>query len=884
MPTASPVPRPPCRGDGIVKILFVAWRDTSHPLAGGSEVMIDKLAQGLHERGHDVALLAGGPTTEHDYRVIDGGGRFSQYLREPVSYHRHFRDRDLVVDVANGMAFFNPVWRRKPTICFVHHVHFGQWREWFNPAVAWFGSTVETRVTPYVYRNSLWVTVSPSTAGSLQQLGVHPEQIRIVPNGVELPPTAVPHSPEPLFVTMGRLVPHKRFDLLLRAWRRVQPVTGGRLLVAGEGPVRPELEELAGPGVELLGWIDEAEKERLLGESWLFLQPSRLEGWGLVVMEAAAHGTPTLGFWAPGTRDSVVDGETGLLVESEDELVQEWIRLAGDAELRAKLGAAARQRAEEYSWNRSVDLFEGFAREAIDGPRAFRRSTLLAGPADAGDGGLAARAGAAAPAGAGEDAAPGVDVVPSPAELHDPARYTKRELFRLFLDEKRDPEPFYERLAEKSIADFPYPVEGRRILDVGAGAGHYTKVLRRFGAVVAAVELEGEHLVGPDGPLVGGVSADAWHLPFPDASFDGIFCSNMLEHTPDVRPVFAELARVLRPGGWAWVSWTNWYSPWGGHEIVPLHLLGPDLGLRVWRRLFGEPRKNVPFAGLWPTHIGPTIRAAVHQPGLRLVGTYPRYYPSQRWITRVPGARELLTWNCVLELERVGGPGHHQAPPTAARRRSLPARAAGRLRRVAADQPALLPLVRRAAGSPTAGLSHETDLVVEGFPRSGATASQRVLRQLLPALSLPQAVHTPSQVKSAIARGVPVLVLVRDPVDTVAARLAADPDMGIAEVLDAYIHYHEALDALLDEITVVTYADARTDLAPALAAVDARAGTSFAAQVAATGRPVGVPGDGVDTTRLHQLCSRDEYAALAQEARTVFERLADRSVGRVASA
>ena len=108
-------------------IVFNAWRDTSHPLAGGSEVMIDRLATGLSNRGHQVELRAGAPITEHSYAVRDGGSKFGQYLSSPLTHLRHHRHADLVVDIANGMAFYTPLWRRSPTICFVHHVHTEQW-------------------------------------------------------------------------------------------------------------------------------------------------------------------------------------------------------------------------------------------------------------------------------------------------------------------------------------------------------------------------------------------------------------------------------------------------------------------------------------------------------------------------------------------------------------------------------------------------------------------------------------------------------------------------------------------------------------------------------------------------------------------------------------
>jgi len=155
---------------------------------------------------------------------------------------------------------------------------------------------------------------------------------------------------------------------------------------------------------------------------------------------------------------------------------------------------------------------------------------------------------------------------------------------------------------------------------------------------------------------VAAIVGDGMRLPFPDGSFDGVFCSNLMEHVPDPLAVIDEIARVCRPGGWAWISWTPWYSPWGGHEIVPLHLLGPALGPRLWNRWFGPPAKNVPFDGLWPTYVGRLIRAVRRDRRFRLNDVYPRYYPFLRPIMAVPGLREFASWNCVLDLER-GGDG-----------------------------------------------------------------------------------------------------------------------------------------------------------------------------------------------------------------------------------
>jgi len=236
-----------------------------------------------------------------------------------------------------------------------------------------------------------------------------------------------------------------------------------------------------------------------------------------------------------------------------------------------------------------------------------------------------------------------------------PTVATRTELFKLFLAEQHDPEPFYERLADRTLAQLEVPIDGRRILDLGSGPGHYTAALERAGATVAAVDLGADDIGQAVGKGLSGLIGDAARLPFPDAAFDGVFTSNLMEHVPAVGPVFDEIARVLAPGGWAWVSWTNWYSPWGGHFITPFHYLGPRLGYRVHVRLRGEPPHNRVYDGLWPTHVGRTLAEVERHGAFRVVSAVPRYYPSQRWIVKVPGLREVATWNCLIVLERLGG-------------------------------------------------------------------------------------------------------------------------------------------------------------------------------------------------------------------------------------
>src|SRR5262245_49803033 len=125
---------------------------------------------------------------------------------------------------------------------------------------------------------------------------------------------------------------------------------------------------------------------------------------------------------------------------------------------------------------------------------------------------------------------------------------SRREVFRRFLAEKRDPEPFYEAMVERAMFRFPFPLQGAKVLDLGSGPGHFSRAMATSGASVIAIEQDERSLpVAPPG--CGAARGDAERLPLRSASFDGVFCSNMLEHTPRPEAVFAEIERILRPGG-----------------------------------------------------------------------------------------------------------------------------------------------------------------------------------------------------------------------------------------------------------------------------------------------------------------------------------------------
>jgi glycosyltransferase involved in cell wall biosynthesis len=367
-----------------MRVLFVAWRDLAHPKAGGSEVVVDFLARGLQERGHEVTLLCGGPIAPRAYPVVDNGSTYGQYVMAPIRYLRGFRNADIVVDVVNGMPFFSPLWRRAPRLALVTHVHTDQWANYFPRPIAAIARTVEQRGLQVAYRNTRFVTISPSTADDLEKLGVDRARTQVMWLGAQLeePSAPVVRSSEPMFVALGRLAPNKRLDLLLDLWARVSASTGGRLSIIGDGPEREHLAERirtepALSGVVLEGRVDEARKATLLSEAWLLVHTAEHEGWGLVIPEAGLCSTPSLAYDVPGVKDAVQNGVTGVLVNSDDAFVAEWIALAGDPDRRAALGEKAAERAAAFTWDRSLDEFLAAAEAAFNEHRGSRTRPVV---------------------------------------------------------------------------------------------------------------------------------------------------------------------------------------------------------------------------------------------------------------------------------------------------------------------------------------------------------------------------------------------------------------------------------------------------------------------------------------------------------------------------
>jgi SAM-dependent methyltransferase len=230
-------------------------------------------------------------------------------------------------------------------------------------------------------------------------------------------------------------------------------------------------------------------------------------------------------------------------------------------------------------------------------------------------------------------------------------------LFRLFLAEQTDPEKFYASLAEDAVRQVAEhdALEGRTVVDVGGGGGWFTAAFRARGAHCYLFEPDPAELSLRTATPAGAVIADGYWLPVRDGCADVAFSSNVLEHVPDPIGLIEEMIRVTRPGGLVYLSFCNWYSPWGGHEMSPWHYLGPGYAERRYLRRHRREPKHRCGVNLFRVHVGPVLRAIRARPDVDIVEARPRYYP--RWcagLVRLPGLREVATWNLMLILRRVG--------------------------------------------------------------------------------------------------------------------------------------------------------------------------------------------------------------------------------------
>jgi glycosyltransferase involved in cell wall biosynthesis len=373
-------------------VLLLCWRDTGHPQGGGSETYLQRIGSLLADAGVDVTLRTARYEGAARVDVVDGvrisraGGPYTVYIRAGLAMVasrvglgplRHTRP-DVVVDSQNGLPFLARLAFGRRVVLLVHHCHREQWPV-AGRALGRIGWFVESRLSPWLHRRNQYVTVSLPSMRDLADLGVDTRRVAIVRNGLDEAPgdsLIGRRSVTPRVAVLSRLVPHKQIEDALDAVAVLRTrVPDLHLDVVGGGWWHDRLVEHAqrlgiADAVTFHGHVDEGTKHAVVQRCWVHLLPSRKEGWGLAVVEAAQHGVPTIGYRSSGGLvDSVVDGVTGLLVDDRDDMVDRLEGLLSDRVLREELGAKAEARSREFSWPQSAAAMQA----VLDTVHAGRR-------------------------------------------------------------------------------------------------------------------------------------------------------------------------------------------------------------------------------------------------------------------------------------------------------------------------------------------------------------------------------------------------------------------------------------------------------------------------------------------------------------------------------
>lgn len=352
-------------------ILVINWQDITHPLGGGAEVHFHEIFKRVVAAGHKVTLLCchyeNAPFSEEidGIHIVRRGKRDFFNFVVPGAYRELAATEkfDIVFDDLNKIPFYTPLFVKEPIIALAHHF-FG--KSIFLEVSFQYASYVylSEYFVRFIYRKTPFAVVSESTRREVQGWGIK-ATIDLLPNAVDQNRyTIMPNvkAKKPTIGYLGRIKKYKSVDHIINAMPHIiQQVPDVVLNIIGDGDALPDLKQLAeslqlGDHIHFTGHVSHEEKVRLINESWLVVNTSSKEGWGLTVIEANACNVPVIAADSPGLRDSVVNGKTGLLYEygNTAQLAKAVVELVTNNAKRNELAAAAVSWAEQWNWDSSA--------------------------------------------------------------------------------------------------------------------------------------------------------------------------------------------------------------------------------------------------------------------------------------------------------------------------------------------------------------------------------------------------------------------------------------------------------------------------------------------------------------------------------------------------
>lgn len=365
-----------------MNILILNWKDIRNPAVGGAEVIAFNFARKLVKEGHAVVFFARSFAGAVPKETIDGvtiirkGNLLTVYLHAYFYYRNLKKKPDVVVDMVNTLCWQTPLYAKQSSVwMYVNQLAKEVFMYELPFPLSWISYYLE-RFEYMPYRNANALCYSRSTQQDLVSFGLTEKNIRLFPMGLDHD-KYIPGKKKtayPLFLFVARLVRMKRADLCILAMKEViTKHPDARLAIVGNGPDEMRLRKM----IEENGLTDNAyivdknnffidkhagdPKVELMQQAWCLLLPSVKEGWGMVVTEAAACGTPSIVTNVTGLCDSVQHGKTGLILQpnpSPKELADAMCKVIEDDKLRTKLTKGALEWAGNFNWERSYKGFK----------------------------------------------------------------------------------------------------------------------------------------------------------------------------------------------------------------------------------------------------------------------------------------------------------------------------------------------------------------------------------------------------------------------------------------------------------------------------------------------------------------------------------------------
>lgn len=351
------------------RILWLNWKDIKNPDAGGAEVFTHEIARRLVQTyGHEITMFTSRFSSSRDSEDLDGvrikrgGGKYTVYKQAQNFFEANRNAFDLIIDEINTRPFLTPKYVKNN-----HHIvpliHQLAREFWFYETpfpLSYLGYYYLENKWLSHYKNLHTLTVSNSTKKDLEKLGFR--SITVIPEGLSIKPLDASEKKEdhPTFVFVGRLKKAKLPDHALKAFSIIQKeLKSARLWVIGSGYLRGSLQKSAAEGVIFHGHLSEEKKYSLIAKAHMILVPAVREGWGLVVTESNAMGTPAIAYNVNGLRDSVIHQKTGILTKNNtpEDLAHEAISLIHDKDRLEQLSIGAIEFSRQFNWDRSANEF-----------------------------------------------------------------------------------------------------------------------------------------------------------------------------------------------------------------------------------------------------------------------------------------------------------------------------------------------------------------------------------------------------------------------------------------------------------------------------------------------------------------------------------------------